>query len=64
MHMSKYKEVNEYNKNNYFVVTLRIPKEKEEMLKELADLEDVSVNKLIIRAIEKTYGVRLRKDSK
>lgn len=62
--MSKYKEINEYNKNNYFTVTLRIPKEKEDMLKELADSEDVSINKLITRAIEKTYGVRLRKDSK
>ena len=62
--MSKYEAINEYNKSNYFVVTLRIPKEKEAMLKELADLEDVSVNKLIIRAIEKTYGIRLRKDSK
>ena len=62
--MSKYKEINEYNKTNYFTVTLRIPKEKEDMLKELADSEDVSINKLITRAIEKTYGVRLRKDSK
>ena len=62
--MSKYKEINEYNKTNYFTVTLRIPKEKEELLKELADSEDVSINKLITRAIEKTYGVRLRKDSK
>ena len=62
--MSKYEIINEYNKNNYFVVTLRIPKEKEITLKELADAEDVSVNKLIIRAIEKTYGIRLRKDSK
>jgi predicted HicB family RNase H-like nuclease len=62
--MSKYEIINEYNKNNYFVVTLRIPKEKEITLKELADAEDVSVNKLIIRAIEKTYGISLRKDSK
>ena len=62
--MSKYEAINEYNKNNYFVVTLRIPKEKAEILKKLAKLEDVSVNKLIIRAIEKRYGVRLRKDSK
>jgi predicted HicB family RNase H-like nuclease len=62
--MSKYELVNEYNKNNYFVVTLRIPKEKEITLKELADAEDVSVNKLIIRAIEKTYNISLRKDSK
>lgn len=62
--MSKYELTNEYNKNNYFVVTMRIPKDKEAALKELADAEDVSVNKLIIRAIEKTYGISLRKDSK
>ena len=62
--MSKYEMINEYNKNNYFVITLRIPKEKEATLKEIADAEDVSVNKLIVRAIEKTYGIRLRKDSK
>lgn len=62
--MSKYEVINEYNKNNYFTVTLRIPKEKESMLKELADTEDISINKLIIKSIEKTYGVSLRKDSK
>ena len=62
--MSKYEVINEYNKKNYFVVTLRIPKEKEEMLKELADMENTSVNKLIINAMEKTYGISLKKDSK
>ena len=39
---------------------MRIPKDKEAALKELADAEDVSVNKLIIRAIEKNrrfYGI-------
>lgn len=62
--MSKYEMTNQYNRDNYFKVALRIPKEKEAVLKELADAEDVSVNKLIIRAIEKTYGISLRKDSK
>ena len=62
--MSKYEIINEYNKENYFQVALRIPKEKKAMLQELADLENTSINKLIINAIEKTYGISLKKDSK
>ena len=63
--MSKYEAINEYNKENYFKVALRIPKENKQMLQDLADAHDVSVNKLIIQAIEKTYGIDLsKKDSK
>lgn len=58
-HMSRFEYQNEYNKENYFKVALRIPKEKKEMLQELAKLEKVSVNKLIINAVEKFYGVDL-----
>ena len=57
--MSRFEYQNEYNKENYFKVALRIPKEKKEMLQELAKLEKVSVNKLIINAVEKFYGVDL-----
>ena len=57
--MSKFEYQNEYNRENYFKVALRIPKEKKEMLQELAKLEKVSVNKLIINAIEQFYGVDL-----
>ena len=59
--MSKYEVINEYNKENYFVVTLRIPKEKRATLQELADIEDTSINKLILKAIKKAYGVDLSK---
>lgn len=63
--MSKYEVINEYNKENYFKVALRIPKENKQILQDLADIYDISVNKLIINAIEKTYGIDLsRKDSK
>lgn len=62
--MSKYEAINEYNKENYFKVALRIPKEHRDALQELADAHDISINKLIINAIEKTYGINLKKDSK
>ena len=62
--MSKYEVINEYNKENYFKVALRIPKEHRDALQALAKEHDISVNKLIIKAIEKQYGISLKKDSK
>lgn len=63
--MSKYEAINEYNRNNYFKVALRIPKNKKDVLQTLADIEGISVNKLIINAIERQYGINLsKKDSK
>lgn len=62
--MSKYEAINEYNKENYFKVALRIPKEKREMLQDLAKTENMSINKLIINAIEQHYGIDLGKDDK
>ena len=62
--MSKYAVIDDYNRANYCQIALRIPKNKKIMLQELADIENVSINKLIINAIEKTYGVSLKKDSK
>ena len=62
--MSRFEYQNEYNKENYFKVALRIPKENKEMLQELAKMENTSVNKLIIHAVEQFYGVNLsKKDS-
>ena len=58
-HMSRFEYQNEYNQKNYFKVALRIPKEKKEVLQELAKLEKVSVNKLIINAVEQFYNVDL-----
>ena len=59
--MSKYERINTYNAKNYFKVALRIPKEKKEVLQKLADEENTSINKLIINAVEKFYGVKLSK---
>lgn len=50
---------NEYNKNNYFQVALRIPKEKREVLQMLVETKHKSINRLIIEAIEKQYNVDL-----
>ena len=50
---------NEFNKNNYFTVSLRIPKEKREVLQMLKETKHKSVNQLIIEAIEKQYNVDL-----
>jgi predicted HicB family RNase H-like nuclease len=57
--MSKYDAQNKYHAENYFKVALRIPKEKKEVLQKLADDENTSINKLIVNAIEKFYGVNL-----
>jgi predicted HicB family RNase H-like nuclease len=61
--MSKYEVINQYNRENYFKVGLRIPKEKKQVLQDLAKANNISINKLIVDAIEKTYGVDLSKDS-
>lgn len=66
--IQKYK--NEYNKNNYATITLRIPKEKRAVLQKLSEKKDMSINQLIITALEKQYKVNLttnaskHKDSK
>jgi predicted HicB family RNase H-like nuclease len=60
--MSKYAVINEYNKENYFKVALRIPKEKRDVLQQLAKEHGISVNKLITSAVEQTYGISLSKD--
>ncbi len=60
--MSRFEYQNEYNQKNYFKVALRIPKDKKEILQELAKLEKTSMNKLIINAVERYYGVDLSKE--
>ena len=59
--MSKYEKTNKYNQENYFKVALRIPKDKKDVLQNLADSEHTSINKLIINAVERFYGVSLSK---
>lgn len=57
--MSTYERTNTYNKENYYSVTLRLPKSKKELLQELAKKERRSINQLITIAIEKQYGIDL-----
>lgn len=57
--MSKYAAQNKYNAENYFKVALRIPKEHRQTLQDLANDEKTSINKLIINAVERFYGVNL-----
>jgi len=62
---SKY--IQDYTKEHYDRVTLRLPKGKKALLQEEARIRDitdikgkVSVNRLIINALEYTYGLDLR----
>lgn len=55
--IQKYK--NQYDKDNYYKVSFRIPKEKKAVLRELSETKHKSVNQLIIDAIEKYYHVDL-----
>ena len=57
--MSKYEAQNKYNQANYFKVALRIPKDKKGVLEDLAEEFNTSINRVIINAIERHYGVDL-----
>ena len=63
-HMSKYEAQNKYNQANYFKVALRIPKDKKSVLEDLADEFKMSINRVIINAIERHYGVDLSSKTK
>lgn len=63
--MSKYAAQDRYQQANYSKVVFRIYKEHDNVLKELSDEYQISINKLIVNALEKTYGINLsKKDSK
>lgn len=65
--MSTYERTNTYNRENYYKVALRIPKDKKEVLQALAKKERRSINQLIILAIEEHYKIDLsatKSDSK
>lgn len=48
-----------YNKENYHTITVRIPKDKKDILQALAKKERRSINQLITIAIEEYYKVDL-----
>ena len=62
--MSKYEAQNKYNQANYFKVALRIPKDKKGVLEDLAEEFNTSINRVIINAIERHYGVDLTSKAK
>lgn len=48
-----------YHKENYHTITIRIPKEKKEVLQALAKKERRSINQLFTIAVEEYYKVDL-----
>lgn len=62
------KYINDYVKENYDRIEIRVPKGKREILKKLAkehnitdDKGKVSVGRMMVEAIEEKYGVDLSK---
>ena len=53
----KYK--NEFNKQSYHEVRLRIPKSKKEIVDALAETTGKSINRIFIEAVEKQHNVDL-----
>lgn len=53
-----------YEKEAYFKVTLRLPKQRKEVLKQLANEQGTSINKLIVTAVEQYYNIDLSKPLK
>lgn len=56
---NKYKQ--EFLKENYDEIKLRIPKGNKQTLKQLAQLKNISVNQLITEAIENYYHIDISK---
>lgn len=52
----------EYNRQNYDRIGLRIPKGKKAVLQAYAEKNGISVNALIAQAIEEYTGIPLTKD--
>ena len=51
--------VQSWVKDNYYTAKVQIPKEKKEVLQELAQATGKSINRLFIDAVEKQYHVDL-----
>ena len=49
----------DYNRDRYYSVTLRLPKDCKDTLQRLADEERRSITKLFMYAVEKQYNVKL-----
>ena len=54
---SQQKYLNNYLKENYFKPTIRIPKDKRDVLEQVSKERGKSINQLLIEAFEKQYRV-------
>ena len=52
---------NEYTRTNYDRVILSVPKGRKADLKKEADMRGISVNRLIVEAVENYYKINLSK---
>ena len=50
---------NKYNRETYYEVKVRLPKEKKQVMKELSELTGKSINTIFIEAVEKQHNVDL-----
>lgn len=62
MNINEYK--NKFNRDNYYAISFRVPKEYRTQLQELSQSEGKSINQLIIDALNKTYNIDLLLKSK
>ena len=54
-----YDAINKYNREHYEKIALRVPKGKKAIIENLAKLTGLSINALILSAVEEKYGVNL-----
>ena len=62
MAFDKEKYDREYNKANYHMIRVVIPKDKLSDVKELAERKGKSISSLFVESFEKVYGVYLSRD--
>ena len=54
-----YDAINKYNREHYEKVAVRVPKGRKTILENLAKMTGMSINTLILNAVEEKYGVNL-----
>ena len=54
-----YDAINKYNREHYEKIAVRVPKGKKAIIENLANLTGLSINALILSAVEEKYGVNL-----
>ena len=55
--VQKYK--NQFEKDTYYEIKVRLPKEKKQIMQELAQTTGKSINRIFIEAVEKVHHVDL-----